>query len=257
MVIGDVVGKPGCRAVFTHLTRLVDKHEIDFVIANGENASGGLGIYPEDAEALLKSGVSVITSGNHIWQKKEIIPYLEESQRLLRPENYPVGVPGSGHCIISAKGVQVGVCNLQGRLQLPDIRCPFKVGREVVSRITKITNIIVLDIHAENPEEKEALAWHLDGEISALIGTHTHVPTADEKILAKGTAFITDIGMTGPVESVIGMDVDTVLRRSLTQIPFKMAVAENRARINGVVVSVNAETGHADSIFRIAEDSSI
>jgi len=255
LILGDIVGKSGCRAIFTGLTKIKQKNKVDVVIANGENASEGKGITPEDAEDLYKSGVDVITSGNHIWQKKEILKNLESDSRLLRPENYPVGVPGRGHCVIRVKDVTVGVCNLEGRVYLSNIRCPFKVGRDTVTRMQKDTKIIVVDFHAESPEEKEALALYLDGSVSAVVGTHTHVQTADERILPKGTGYITDIGMTGPQDSCIGMDSGIALKRGLTQMPLKMEVANTAAKIHGVCISVDTATGKTCSIERVEQES--
>ena len=224
------------------------------MIANGENATDGLGISPEAAEGLFKSGVDVITSGNHIWQRKEIIPMLERDNRILRPENYPSGVPGGGLSLITKKQVPIAVINLQGRVNMYSIRCPFKVGEGLVRQLRKKTKLIVVDFHAELPEEKEALALHLDGKISALVGTHTHVQTADEKILPGGTAYITDIGMSGPVGGVIGMKRDISIRRSLMQIPYKMEVEESAAVVMGVILTVAVESGKALSIERVRRD---
>ena len=224
------------------------------MIANGENATEGLGITPEAAEGLFKSGVDVITSGNHIWQRKEIIPMLERDNRILRPENYPSGVPGGGLSLITKKQVPIAVINLQGRVNMYSIRCPFKVGEGLVRQIGKKTKIIVVDFHAELPEEKEALALHLDGKISALVGTHTHVQTADEKILPGGTAYITDVGMSGPVDGVIGMKRDISIKRSLMQIPYKMEVEESAAVVMGVLLTVAVGSGKALSIERIRRE---
>lgn len=233
---------------------LIKETRADFVIANGENATDGLGISPEAAEGLFKSGVDVITSGNHIWQRKEIIPMLERDNRILRPENYPSGVPGGGLSLITKKQVPIAVINLQGRVNMYSIRCPFKVGEGLVRQLGKKTKLIVVDFHAELPEEKEALALHLDGKISALVGTHTHVQTADEKILPGGTAYITDIGMSGPVSGVIGMKRDISIKRSLMQIPYKMEVEESAAVVMGVVLTVAVDSGKALSIERVRRD---
>jgi metallophosphoesterase (TIGR00282 family) len=236
------------------LQSLVKETRADFVIANGENASDGLGITPEAAEGLFKSGVDVITSGNHIWQRKEIIPLLERDERILRPENYPTGVPGGGVTVISKKGIPIAVISLQGRVNMYSIRCPFAVGQRVVRQLGKKTRVIVVDFHAELPEEKEALALHLDGRISALVGTHTHVQTADEKILPGGTAYITDTGMTGPAGGVIGMKRDISIKRSLMQIPYKMEVEDSATVLMGVILTVAVNNGKALSIERIRRD---
>ena len=236
------------------LQGLLKNLKADVVVANGENAADGLGLTPELAEGLFKSGVDVITSGNHIWQKREILPLLDADERLLRPENYPVGVPGHGSCVISRKGVDVAVLSLQGRLHMYDIRCPFAVGAEAARRLRGRSQVILVDFHAEAPEEKEALALHLDGTVSAVVGTHTHVQTADETILPKGTAFITDAGMTGPKNGVIGMKPDISLNRALTQIPYKMEVEDSETVVAGVLVEVDAESGRSLAIRRVLHD---
>ena len=220
----------------------------------GQEHPDGVAYTPEAAEGLFKSGVDVITSGNHIWQRKEIIPMLERDNRILRPENYPSGVPGGGLSLITKKQVPIAVINLQGRVNMYSIRCPFKVGEGLVRQIGKKTKIIVVDFHAELPEEKEALALHLDGKISALVGTHTHVQTADEKILPGGTAYITDVGMSGPVDGVIGMKRDISIKRSLMQIPYKMEVEESAAVVMGVLLTVAVGSGKALSIERIRRE---
>lgn len=240
--------------MFGSLQSLLKETRADLVIANGENASEGLGITPEAAEGLFKSGIDVITSGNHIWQRKEILPFLEKDNRILRPENYPTGVPGTGHYLITKKEVPIGVVNLQGRVNMSSIRCPFTVGEALLRRLGKSTKVIVVDFHAELPEEKEALALYFDGKISALVGTHTHVQTADEKILPGGTAYITDIGMTGPLNGVIGMKREVSIRRSLMQIPYKMEVEDSAAVVMGVLLTVSVNSGKALSIERIRRD---
>jgi metallophosphoesterase (TIGR00282 family) len=255
LILGDVIGKPGCRAIFGCLPSLKKTTKADCVIVNGENAHEGQGITPEICSMFYSAGVDVITSGNHIWQQREILPLLEKNERIIRPENYPVGVPGRGYCIISVKHVKVGIINLEGRVFLSTIRCPFLIGKEVVGRLKKETNIIIVDFHAEWPEEKEALAIYLDGSISALVGTHTHVQTADERILPKGTGYITDIGMTGPGVSIIGMNPDIVIKKNLSQMPLKMEVADKPADIMGVLLVINTENGKTISIERICKKS--
>ncbi len=257
LILGDVVGAPGCRAVFAGLAGLVSRTRADLVIANGENAADGRGIRPEEAAALFAAGVQVITSGNHIWQQREILPVLDSDDRLLRPENYPVGVPGKGHCLVSVKGVQVAVLNLQGREQLPAIRCPFRVGRESVTRLAQQAAVVIVDFHAEAPDEKEALAYHLDGRCALVFGTHTHVQTADERILPGGTGFITDIGMTGPGDSIIGMSIETGIRRGQTQMPLRMEVEDRPARICGILAELDTERHATASITRVREDSPV
>jgi metallophosphoesterase (TIGR00282 family) len=213
-----------------------------------------LGITPEAAEGLFKSGIDVITSGNHIWQRREIIPLLERDNRILRPENYPTGVPGGGISLITKKQVPAAIVNLQGRVNMYSIRCPFKVGEILIRQLGKKAKVIVVDFHAELPEEKEALALYLDGKVSAVVGTHTHVQTADEKILPGGTAYITDTGMTGPAEGVIGMKRDISIKRSLMQIPYKMEVEDSAAVVMGVLLTIAVDSGKALSIERIRRD---
>lgn len=255
LILGDVVGQSGCRAIFLNVKNLKKTTNSDLVIVNGENATEGRGISPEDANTLFSCGVDIITTGNHIGQRKEIFPVLEKDNRLLRPENYPSVVPGTGHCIVNCKDINVGILNLQGTVNLDNLYCPFKTGRETVEKLLHKTNIIIIDFHAEWPEEKEALALYLDGKVSVLVGTHTHVQTADERIFPGGTAYITDIGMTGPSDSIIGMQKATALRKSITMMPLKMEVADGQADIMGVVVEINTSNGKALSIQRIFEKS--
>ena len=254
LALGDVVGQPGCRALFAGLKVLVKHTKADAVVVNGENAAAGLCLTPELAAGFFKVGVDVITSGNHIWQRREIYPLLDSEDRLLRPANYPIGVPGKGHCLISKKNIPIAIINLEGRQNLNTLRCPFLVGKDLVKRLRNKTKVILIDFHAESPGEKEALALYLDGHISALFGTHTHVQTADEKIFPGGTGFITDLGMTGPAESVIGMKRDISIKRSLMQIPFKMEVEETPPVIMGILLEIDANSGKTISLKRIRED---
>ncbi len=257
LVLGDVIGQPGCRALFIHLKELRKKWHADLVIVNGENAAAGFGMTPEIAEQFYTNGIDVITSGNHIWQKKEILPMLKMHDRLLRPENYPPGIPGKGICLVNKKGLSLGVINLQGRVRLMETDCPFRVAEKAVRKLGSDVSAIIIDFHAESTDEKEALALYLDGKVSAVIGTHTHVQTADERIFSKGTAYITDAGMIGPCDSVIGFRKEIATRRSQTQLPLKMEVAENPAVIMGVCVSIDADTGKAVSIERFQEASGL
>ena len=252
LVLGDVVGQPGCRALFFKLPGLIKKYKTDMVIVNGENASDGFGIFPEEAEKFFSRGTDVITTGNHIWQKREIYPLLEnDNTRIIRPANYPPGVPGRGDVTINVKGVDVTVLNLLGRVRMGmPVDCPFRKANDYLKK-NKKNKIVIIDFHAEDTLEKEALAWYLDGKVSAVVGTHTHIQSADERILPKGTAYITDIGMTGPEDSVIGTKPDISIRRSLTQLPLKMEVAENESVIKGVLLRINRESGKAISIERI------
>ncbi len=257
LVLGDIFGQPGCRALYVGLKALVKKYDADLVVVNGENAADGYGITPEIVSQLLAGGVNVITTGNHVWQKREILPILNTNDRILRPANYPHCKFGKGHTSLEIRGRKVAVVNLQGRLHMSDIDCPFTVGRELVRKLRDGARIIIVDFHAEAPEEKEALAFYLDGLVSLVVGTHTHVQTADERILAGGTAYITDIGMSGPSGSVIGVDCETAVRRSMSQMPLKMAPADNPAVIHGVFVEIDAESGKALSITRVREQSRV
>ncbi|MBI5328308.1 MAG: TIGR00282 family metallophosphoesterase [Deltaproteobacteria bacterium] len=251
--IGDIIGKPGRSAVKELLPDIIEKHAVDLVIANGENAAGGFGITPNIAEELIGLNIDVITSGNHIWDKKEIIPYIADKKWLLRPANYPEGAPGLGWTILKTRAeMKIAVINLCGRVFMDNLDCPFKAAVKIIEEVKHETSAIILDMHAETTSEKAALAWFLDGKASAVIGTHTHVQTADERILPQGTAFITDAGMTGSINSVIGMQKEIVLERFLTQMPKKFEVAAKDVVMQGVVVSIDSKTGKARAIERIS-----
>ncbi|MCX5697959.1 MAG: TIGR00282 family metallophosphoesterase [Candidatus Omnitrophica bacterium] len=252
LFIGDIVGSPGREAVKTLVPQLRKEHRLDFVIANAENAAGGSGITPRVANELFDAEIDVLTSGDHIWKKKEIFEIIGTESRILRPNNFPSGAPGRGWNVFNTKnGSKVGVINVQGRVFMEALECPFKTTRQAVEQIAQETKIILVDIHAEATSEKVALGWYLDGLVSAVVGTHTHIQTADEKILPAGTAFITDVGMTGPMDSVIGRRVEDVLERFLTAIPTRFNVAETNVQLGGVVVDVDEDTGRARSILRI------
>jgi hypothetical protein len=256
LFIGDIVGKPGRRAIDRTLERVVAEHKVEFTIANGENAAGGMGITPDIAREILDYGVDVLTSGNHIWAKKDIIPFLDEESRLLRPANYPAHVPGRGMGIYQAmNGQKVGVLNLEGRVFMKSLECPFRMGEKGIEKLIEETRIIIIDFHAEATSEKMALGWFLNGKASAVLGTHTHIQTSDEKILSEGTAYITDVGMTGPMDSVIGIRKQLALDRFLTQIPWKFDVATEDVELQGVVVDVDSETGKSKEIKRIKVSS--
>ncbi len=231
---------------------LIQEHGIDFCIANAENAAAGFGITPQIADELLGSEIDLLTSGNHIWDKRLIIPYLSEQPRLLRPHNYPSAVPGTGIFIgDSACGVRLAVINIQGRVFMPSLDCPFTTGTAAVELAKKQTRVIIVDFHAEASSEKQAFAWYMDGKVSAVLGTHTHVQTADERILPKGTAFITDVGMTGPHDSVIGSVPDLALDRFLRQIPTRLEPANGNPRICGAIIEIDESTGKSLSILRL------
>ena len=248
LAIGDVVGKPGRKAVSQLLPDLRQQYGIDLVIANGENAAGGIGLTLSTAKELLDSGVDVLTSGNHIWVHKEIIPHLDSEMPILRPLNYPPGVPGKGHIVIG----QVAVVNLMGRVFIGDLDCPFRAMDQLLSELEQ--RVIVVDFHAEATSEKVAMGRYLDGRVSAVLGTHTHVGTIDAQILPRGTAYVSDIGMTGPLDSVIGDDTEAVLQRFLTRIPHRLSVGKGKTALNAMLVKVDDETGKAISIDRIYQE---
>ncbi|KAA3617902.1 MAG: TIGR00282 family metallophosphoesterase [Calditrichaeota bacterium] len=254
LFVGDIVGHEGLNFCADYLPLLKRDINVDFCIVNGENSDAGKGITKKQAQKLLSSGVDVITGGNHIWQKNSIDVIEDSSLRTLRPANYPFDKPGKGYIIHSSDSKpanKVAVINLQGRSFLPPIDCPFQKSIELVDEIKNETPIIFVDFHAEASAEKQALGWHLDGKVSALVGTHTHVQTADERILHKGTAYITDVGMTGPFDSVIGMDIGTAVQRFKTQLPKYFKLATRNIRLNGVVISINENTGKAQKITRL------
>jgi len=252
LFVGDIVGKAGREAIEGVLGKVVSNYKIEFTVANGENAAGGMGITPTIAIEILDQGVDVLTSGNHIWAKKEIVPFLDEEFRILRPANYPPKVPGRGSYIFhSRSGQKVGILNLEGRVFMKHLDCPFRVGEKEVELLRKETNVILVDFHAEATSEKMALGWFLDGRVSAVLGTHTHVQTSDERILDEGTAYISDVGMTGPMDSVIGIRKEIALERLLTQIPWKFDVAKEAIELQGVVIDVDSKTGKSEKIQRI------
>ncbi len=253
LIIGDIIGEPGRKALFLSLSTLIKERKIDFVIANGENAAGGFGLTGKIASKLYSYGIDCITTGNHIWRNKEIFKIISEDPKLIRPANYPKGTPGKGNAIIEKNGLKVGVINLLGRVFMEPLECPFRIARRETLALQKQTNIIIIDFHGEATSEKVAMGWHMDGMASAVVGTHTHVQTADERILPGGTAYITDIGMTGPFESIIGMKKENALKKFVTMLPSKFTVAENDIRINGVVISINKENGKSTTIERINE----
>ena len=252
LILGDVMGKPGRHAMRAVVPGLVRELGADFVIANCENATGGSGITPADADELFGCDVDVLTSGNHIWHKKEIFEYLTDNRRILRPENF-ARAPGRGYTVIESRGAKVGVLNLQGRVFMPQyVDDPFAAADRVVALMRERgVLVIIVDVHAETTSEKIALARYLDGRVSAVVGTHTHVQTSDEEIMRGGTARITDLGMTGPHDSVIGMRTDLVLERFLTQRGVPFEVAKNDVRVEGVLVDVDEQTGKARAIERV------
>ena len=252
LFIGDIFGEPGRRALARAVPRLVAQRQIDIVIGNGENAAGGFGITPELAEELFDLGLAVITTGNHAWDKKEILDYFPREPRLLRPANYPSGVPGNGSVVVeSAGGEQLGVLQLMGRAYMPTLDCPFQVAKKELAALKKRTVAVIVDMHAEATSEKMAMGHYLDGEVVAVVGTHTHVQTADDQILPKGTAYVTDIGMTGPLHSVIGVKKELAIEKFLTGMPRRFEVASGPSVFCAVLLELDARLGKALSIERI------
>jgi len=253
LFIGDIVGKPGRDCLRVGLNAIVEYHQIDFVIANAENAAGGFGITREIGEQLLDLGVDVMTSGNHIWDKKEALDYIGIEPRLLRPANFPAGAPGNGSYLARSRdGRSVGVVNVMGRVFMTPLDDPFAVARREIDRMRERTRIVFVDFHAEATSEKLAMGWHLDGIATAVVGTHTHVQTADDRILPKGTAYLTDVGMTGPHDSIIGVEVAPALARFTTAMPQKFETATANPRLNAVIVEADELTGRATEIERLS-----
>ena len=251
LFIGDIFGSAGRRVVADHVADIVRNERIDLVIANCENAAAGFGITPRLAEELLATGIHVLTSGNHIWDKKEILEYIPTQPRLLRPDNYPAGAPGSGVFLGSiASGAAYAVINLQGRTYLPNIDCPFRRADAILASLPAPAKVRIVDFHAEVTSEKVAFGWYVDGRVTAVIGTHTHVPTADERILPGGTAYQTDVGMTGPYDSVIGAEKEAALERFLHGLPRRLEPAKADVRLASVIIETDDATGRASSIRR-------
>lgn len=250
LFVGDIFAAPGRRIVVDHLRDIVDTNRIDLTIANAENAAGGFGITPSIAEELFALGVDVLTSGNHVWDKRELYDYLDRQPRLLRPANYSC-VPGHGVVALRARnGVECAVINLQGRTYMPNTDCPFRKADEILNGLGPAVKVRFVDFHAEVTSEKIAMGWYLDGRVSAVVGTHTHVPTADTRILPGGTAYQTDCGMTGPYRSVIGVETEIVIRRFLTALPVRMEAARHGAELHSVIVDVDESSGKARAIRR-------
>ena len=259
LFIGDIVGQPGRNAVKTLLPQLREQHALDFVIANGENSAGGSGITPKTAEEIFSAGVDVITSGDHLWDQKEVMELLAGEKRFLRPLNYPPGTPGQGSAVFEVRKAERGVrsviavMNAQGRTFMADLENPFHAARVEVERLRQQTRIIFVDFHAEATSEKIAFARYLDGLVSAVVGTHTHVQTADERIFPGGTAYLSDAGFTGPHESVLGREIEPVIKRFLTNMPQRFEVAKNRVMLHGAVIEIDDASGKALKIQRVSE----
>ena len=251
LFIGDIFAGPGRRIVADHLADIVQVQGIDLAIANAENAAGGFGITPPIAEELFALGLDVLTSGNHIWDKKEIYDYFPRQPRLIRPANYPGDAPGRGFIVLNARnGVECAIINLQGRVYMPATDCPFRKADQILQSLDSSVKVRFVDFHAELTSEKMAMGWHLDGRVSAIVGTHTHIPTADTRILPGGAAYQTDVGMTGPYDSVIGVKKDIVLQRFLTALPWKMDAAKGTVELHSVILEVDENTGKALAMRR-------
>jgi metallophosphoesterase (TIGR00282 family) len=256
LFIGDIVGRPGRELVRRGLAALVAHHQIDLVVANVENAAAGFGVTPEIADDFLSYGIHVMTGGNHTWDKKEIFPYFAEQPRLIRPANFPAGAPGRGVSVVTAgNGVPVAVINLMGRVFMTAIDDPFRVVLDEIAAVKTEARVMLVDFHAEATSEKIAMGWHLDGRVAAMVGTHTHVQTADERVLPQGTAYITDVGMTGPHDSVIGVEKSAILQRFLTALPQRFETATENPRLNAVIIDADEMTGRAKAIGRVSLSS--
>ena len=254
LFIGDIVGEPGRRAVKTLWPKLREQHRLDFVIANGENSAGGSGITPKTAQEIFSAGVDVITSGDHLWDQKEVTELLQNERRFLRPLNYPAGTPGQGSGVFEIQNsFTIAVLNAQGRTFMPTLENPFLLIPPEIERLRQQTKIIFVDFHAEATSEKIAFARMLDGQVSAVVGTHTHVQTADEQVFPGGTAYLSDAGFTGPHESVLGREIEPVIKRFVTNMPQRFEVARNRVMLHGAIVEIDEASGRATSIQRVSE----
>jgi metallophosphoesterase (TIGR00282 family) len=254
LFLGDIVGKPGRQAVVGLLPRLIDRERLDFVVANCENVTNGSGVDPQSVRELLAAGVGVLTSGNHVWRRKEIVEFIAAERRLLRPANFPPMVPGSGWTVTeTADGTAVGVVNLIGRVYMDAVDCPFRTAETVLREVGARAQVVFVDMHADATSEKSAMGWFLDGKVAAVLGSHTHVQTADERLLPGGTAYITDAGMCGPIDSVIGVKTELAVRRFVTHMPVKFEVASGPVVVHGVLVDVDPVSGRALRIRRLRE----
>ena len=251
LMVGDVYGEPGRQAIAKLLPRLRQEHAIDLAVVNVENAAGGFGVTASIARQILDAGADVMTSGNHIWDKREIVEYIAKENLLLRPANFPVGTPGVGHVSLKCGPHKVAVLNLMGRVFMLPIDCPFRKADEVLPELRKDARIVLVDMHCEATSESLAMGWYLNGRVSAVVGTHRHVQTADERVLPGGTAYITDLGLTGPTDGVIGVDREQIIQRFLNQMPTRFETAKGPAALQGAVIVVDPDTGHASSIRRL------
>ena len=252
LMVGDVFGDSGRAALSKLLPRIRQEHAIDLAVVNVENAAAGFGVTPQMARQFLEQGADVMTSGNHIWDRREIVEFITRENLLLRPANFPEGTPGVGHVTVKAGPHRVGVLNLMGRVFMTPIDCPFRKADEVVPQLRREAAVILVDMHCEATSESQAMGWYLDGRVSAVVGTHRHVQTADERVLPGGTAYITDLGMTGPTEGVIGVDREIIINRFLHQMPARFEPAKGPAALHGVVIVVDPESGRASEIRRLS-----
>lgn len=256
LFIGDIVGRPGREMLERSLPRLKQEYHPNIIIVNGENASGGKGISNKVVRFLFEQGVNGITLGNHTWDNKEIFEFIDDETKVIRPANFPEGTPGRGFTYIRYNDIEIGLVNLMGRTFLPPIDCPFRAADRIIEEMRKRTKIIFVDFHTEATSENLAMGWYLDGRVSAVVGTHTHVQTADERILPAGTAYITDVGMTGPMNGILGVNREAVIKKFMTQLPVRFEVAtDDRQQLNAVVIDINKSTGNAEKIVRIFIDS--
>ncbi len=252
LFIGDIVGSPGREMLEATLPIIRDEYKPQLIIANGENAAGGRGINEKITKYLFQQGISVITMGNHVWDQQEIYDFIGDHKNLIRPANYPEGAPGNSHTIINYNDEKIAVINLMGRTFMPPVDCPFRAVDRIITEVSKETNNIIVDFHAEATSEKIALGWHLNGRVSALLGTHTHVPTADERILNEGTAYISDVGMVGPYDGILGMERESVIEKFITALPQRFEVEKQGGRqFNAVLIEIDLTTGKASKIKRI------
>lgn len=257
LFVGDIVGKPGRRVLLHYLESVRKQHAIDFVVVNAENAAGGFGVTEKITRQLVDNGVHCLSNGNHAWDKKEALEFIDRYPALLRPHNYPEGTPGTGWRIYNAGSTRIGVLNLMGNVFMhPALECPFRLADKVLADKPDDVKVVIVDMHAEATSEKQAMGWHLDGRVSAVVGTHTHVPTADERLLPRGTAYISDIGMTGCYDSVIGMDRHISLKRFITKLAERYQVADGPASLCAVILDIDETTGRSRSITRLRLDES-
>lgn len=251
LIIGDICGKPGRQAAVKYIPMLKEKYRIDVVVANGENSANGIGITKSVYGELMAAGIDIVTSGNHIWDKKEALQLIDDTPNLIRPANYPPGAPGKGYCVFSKGEKKIGVFNLSGRSFMPALDCPFRKADEIVAALSVDCDFIILDFHAETTSEKMAMGWYLDGRVSCVAGTHTHIQTADERVLPKGTAYITDLGMVGPWNSVLGVQKERVIQKFVSAMPVKFELAAGPNVFCGVVLFADDERGCVQEIQRV------